>query len=88
MRQTRDILRLRWKQGLSVRDTAQSVDVGVGTVSETTNRAQAAGLEWEAVEKLSDAELEERLYPKTEKATDERAKPDPVYIYTELKRPG
>jgi transposase len=90
MDKTRDILRLRWKQQLSVRDTAASVKVGTGTVSETTNRAKAAGLDWEAVEKLGDAELQEQLYRRTAKATSavERPKPDPVHIHTQLKRPG
>jgi transposase len=87
MRNMRELLRLRWQQGRSVRETALSVGASVGVVSETTSRAKAAELDWEGSEKLPNPELERLLSPSTA-AVIERPKPDPVYIHTELKRPG
>lgn len=87
MRKTREILRLKWVLGRSHRDVERACSVGLGTVSETVSRAKLAGLDWAAVEGLSDEELEARLYPKIPTGTA-RALPDPVYLHTELRRPG
>ena len=40
------------------------------------------------VEGLGDAALEERLYGRPVALTAERARPDPVYLHTELRRAG
>jgi transposase len=88
MRKIREILRLRWQQKLSVRQTAASVATSIGVVSGTAARATAAGLDWATVERVDDAELERRLYPSVAAAATERAKPDPEYIHLELRRPG
>lgn len=86
MRKTREILRLKWQLGRSHRDVKRATGVGVGTVSETLNRALAAGLDWAAVEVLGDDELEARLYPAPNAPT--RPLPDPVRLHMELRRPG
>lgn len=88
MRQIRDILRARWQLGLSVRQAALSVGTSIGVVSSTTSRAKAAGLTWEAAEELDEENLEERLYGAKVAPDAERPQPDPVYIHTELRRPG
>ena len=62
MRRTREILRQRWALGRTQRDIAASTGVSASTAWETLRRAQAAGLTWEAVDGLSDDELELRLY--------------------------
>jgi len=87
MRKTREVLRLKWVLGRSHREIHRATGVGVATVSETATRATAAGLDWAAVERISDDELEERLYPKVSTGTA-RPLPDPVYLHTELRRPG
>jgi len=87
MRKTRELLRLKWVLGRSHREIHRAAGVGVATVSETATRASAAGLDWAAVEKLSDDELEARLYPKVPTGTA-RPLPDPVYLHTELRRAG
>src|SRR5580658_2351845 len=87
MRKSREILRLKWVLGRSHREVERACSVGLGTVSETVGRARVAGLDWAAVERLTDAELEARLYPKLAQGTS-RARPDPVYLHTELHRPG
>jgi len=88
MRQIREILRLRRQQGLSVRETARALGVSVGVVSKMASRAEKAGVTWEVAEGTSDTALEERLYGRPASPTDKRARPDPVYLHTELRRPG
>ncbi len=88
MRQIREILRLRRQQGLSVRETARALGVSVGVVSKTASRAEKAGVTWEVAESESDAALEERLYGRPASPSDDRPRPDPVYLHTELRRPG
>ena len=91
MNRTREILRLRCVQGVSVRATARAVGVGRSAVSETCSRATEAGLHWEVVCQLSDDELERRLYDGSSKETDgeaARPEPDPVWIHREYRRAG
>lgn len=88
MRRIREILRLRRQQGLSVRETARALGVSVGVVSKTASRAEKAGVTWTVAEGMSDVALEERLYGRPVSASDDRPRPDPVYLHTELRRPG
>jgi len=88
MRKTKEILRLRWAQGLSVRETARSVGVSTGVVDKTTCRARAAKLTWEAIETTPEPELEAKLYGLGSQPGAVRAEPDPIYIHRELSRPG
>ena len=62
MRQIREILRQKWTLGLRHRAVARSLGVGLGTISSVTSRAHAAGLDWAAVQTLTDEALEGRLY--------------------------
>jgi transposase len=87
MSRTREVLRLSWPLGESVRRTALAVGVSRSVVSKMVARASAAGLDWEAVEQLDDEELDARLYgvaPKTEKPLE----PDPRWVHQEYKRAG
>src|SRR5512141_962366 len=60
MRKTREILRQKWELGLSHRQVARSLGIGLGTVSETLTRAIVAKLDsWAAVQAVDDAMLEE-----------------------------
>ena len=89
MRKTKEILRLRWSQGLSVRETSRSVGVSTGVVDKTACRARAAGLSWAQIDVLSEAELEAKLYGTGNVAAGAaRAQPDPVYMHQELMRVG
>jgi len=87
MRKTREVLRLRWQLGLTVRQVARSLGISVGVVSKAAGRAKRAGLRWPDVEALSDVELERRLYPEpVVLAQSDRPRPDPVQIHLELRR--
>lgn len=88
MSKTREILRTRWALGLSVREASRATGASTGVVSKTASRAQQAGLTWAAVEALSEAELERRLYGEPAAAQSERAEPDPVWMHRELRRKG
>lgn len=91
MNRVREILRLRWEQGLGVRAVGRAVGVGRSAVSETCARAKEAGLDWSAVSELADDELERRLYEVSseESAGEElRAEPDVVWIHREYRRAG
>src|SRR3990167_6489063 len=68
MRQIRGILRQKWALGLSHRAVAQSLRVGLGTISSVATRAQGVGLDWPQVQALNDAVLEGRLYGRPEGA--------------------
>src|SRR3954453_20266329 len=63
MRDTREILRQKWLLGRSHRAIAESLGVSAGVVGLAARRASDAGLKWEAIEAIDDAELERRLYP-------------------------
>lgn len=91
MKKAREILRLRWEQGRSVREVARATGVSTGVVSSVTNRAARAGLDQAAVQALDDDGLEERLYGRRDakgRRNPDRPLPDPVWIHTELRRHG
>lgn len=90
MRKTREILRLKWQQRRSHREIATALAIGLGTTSEVTKRAREVGVDsWEAVDALSDDELERKLYrePPTSPAKP-RPRPDPAQLHIELRRHG
>jgi transposase len=86
MQKTREVLRLKWVLGRSHREINRAIGVGVATVSEVASRAKVAGLDWAAVERLSDEELEARLYPAPPGPGTKRPLPDPLHLHLELKR--
>jgi transposase len=91
MSKVREILRLRWEQQRSVREVARALDVSIGVVSTVTSRAMGAGLDAAMVAQLDDVALEERLYGRggaKGRRDPERPLPDPVWVHTELRRPG
>lgn len=89
MRHTREILRHKWVFLSSHRQTTAALGVSHGSITQTLQRAQAAGiLAWSAVCALSDDELEARLYPSQQRTSGPRAEPDFAHIDLELRRKG
>ena len=88
MSDTKEILRLRWSVGLSVREVSRATRASTGVVSKTVARAKSAGLTWALVDALGEAELERRLYGGPKGVRTSRAEPDPSFIHRELRRPG
>jgi transposase len=91
MRQVREILRQKWDLGRSHREVAESLGVGVGTISGVLQRATAAGLDWPTAQALTEAALEARLYRRPRAPGPEsapRSWPDCAYIHRERRKPG
>lgn len=88
MRKIREVLRLRWELRRTVREVSRALDISVGVVAKIVARAKTAGLSWEDAEKLDEVGLEERLYGRPAAPGDTRARPDPIYMHQELRRPG
>lgn len=88
MRKIREVLRLK-SCGRSQREIASSVCVAVGTVSGYLQRAAEAGLTWERVQVMTDAEVNGALYRdagRNNAAT--RAPIDYSHVHSELHRTG
>jgi transposase len=89
MRKIKEILRLNWACGLSVKKIAQSCGVARSTVGDYLMRARAAGLSWPLPEEMSEAEIEARLFPgHRERSEIEYPLPDWAAIHKEKKRDG
>jgi transposase len=88
MRHTREILRHKWLLGSSHRLVTLSLKVSHGAITDTTQRAVRAGLDWDSVCALLDSELEQLLYPPPPSAGTLRPEPDFVTIDLELRRKG
>jgi len=89
MRQVREMLRLKYEQGLPHRAIARACGVGLGTVSEYCRRARQAGLTWPLPAEWDDAQLEARLFQRVGDVVGvPRPLPDMAWVHQELKRPG
>ena len=58
MRKVREVLRLKYACGASVRTIARSVGVGHSTVAEYLRRTAVIGITWPVPAEIDDAELE------------------------------
>jgi transposase len=89
MRKIREVLRLRFAQGLSQRTIGVSLGLSTGAVNSYLGRARMVGLDWPLADGFSDAELETLLYPAPpEIATERRPVPDWAVVHRELRRPN
>src|SRR6202041_2015240 len=89
MRKIREVLRLRFAQGLSQRAIGISLRLSTGAVNTYLNRARLAGLRWPLPDGLDDAQLETRLYPPPSlMAAEQRPVPDWAVVHRELRRPN
>jgi transposase len=91
MRQIREILRQKWVLGRPHREVAESLRIGLGTVSVVLERAKQAGLDWPTVQTLTEEALEARLYTRPLIAVPETAArpwPDCAYIHRERRKAG
>ena len=87
MRRVRDVLRLRFGEGLSLREVSASLGIPFTTVSDHARRAAAAGLGWPLPDDLDDAALEVRLFAVVGAPEGRRPEPDWAKIHIELRRP-
>lgn len=89
MRKIKDVLRLSYSAGLSQRAIAQSLNLGLGTVSIYLARARDAGVSWPLPANLDEAALGRLLFP-TQPLEGQRRFTDADYpaVHAELKRKG
>lgn len=89
MRKIKEVLRLKFGHGRSIRQIGKSCHIGKTTVSEYIQRAEAAGLNWPLPEDLDDTALESLLYPVLEDVQNKRqSMPSMEYLYQELSKPN
>ena len=86
MRRIKEILRLRFGLGLSIRQIAGSCSISHGGVASYLQRAQVAHLSWPLPEELDDAALEALLFPSaTNNLAQDTPMPDFRRIHEELR---
>ncbi len=83
MSKVREVLRLKFEIGLSLRDIAASCNCGKSTVEDIFKRVQNENITWPC--NLSDKELLSRIYPPVENQHKSSAL-DLNYIYSEMKK--
>ena len=89
MRKVREVLRLKYACGASVRTIARSVGVGHTTVAEYLRRTAVIGITWPVPVEIDDAELERRLFtPAGFHKAPTRVMPDWNHVHAELGRRG
>ena len=74
MRKIREVLRLKFDVGLSVRKTAARLSIGHSSAGDYLCRFAASGLQWPL--DISDAEFNRRLFPPPRSAGAHRPAPD------------
>jgi transposase len=88
VRQIRDVLRLHHELHLSARGIGRSLGVHPKTIKRLLDRAERASLGWPLPPDLSEAALEELLYPVPPTANTPRPEPDVRNIHLELRQRG
>jgi len=83
----RQILRLI-NQGISQRRTAISCQCSRNTVSRVVKRAEELKLSWNTCKEKTDADLENLMFPKTDKNNNLRRYPDLSYLHKQLAHQG
>ena len=84
-----EILRLKYKLGLSYRKIARSCSISPETVEKVLRRAEKAGITWPLPDETDNTRLEEFLYGKqTPFSGAKRPLPEMDYIHRELRRKG
>lgn len=89
MRKIKEVLRLKFVQGLSNRRIAAACGIARPTVAEYLRRAASAGLSWPLAEHLDDSRLEQLLFPPPpDLPAQARGIPDWHQVHQELKHKG
>lgn len=89
MRKIREILRLRYAGGLSIRQIRASTKVSVGAIQKLLVKADALALGWPLPAELNETELARLFYPEADTRVSRRFQvPEWSVIHQELKRKG
>ncbi len=88
MRKIKEVLRLRFEQGLSHRSIATSCGIGITSAREYLIRAKEAGLSWPLPPELDDGALEALLFTSPKPADANRGRLDWPAAHHELRKKG
>ncbi len=89
MRNLREILRLRYQSGLSLRQIKGSQRVSLGAVQKIISKAEALALDWEKIMQFDDQQLARLFYPESDaRVSNQFQCPDWVEVHQELRRKG
>ncbi len=66
MRKIRDVIRLNYSAGISIRQIHSSTKISVGSVQKLLKKAQELKLSWPLPESLNDSELARLFYPQAD----------------------
>jgi transposase len=89
MRRVREVLRLRYACGASVRVISRSIGIGRTAVAEYIRRAAVVGITWPIPDDLDDTTLERKLFAPAGHAPPQgRPLPDWNLVHGELRRRG
>lgn len=87
MRKIKEVLRLKFAKGRSIRQISKSCDIGRTTVSDYIGRAERAGLTWPLPVDLDDKAIEALLYPSVKSGNLKKCSmPSMEYLHHELRR--
>ncbi len=88
MRMIKEILRLRYSNGLNQKQISKALGCARSTLQECLQRASTAGLSWPLPGELDDEQLESMLYKGNGATISKKSQPDCLHIHNELKRKG
>ena len=89
MRKIRDVLRLHYECKLGNREVGASCSLSPSTVHDYVERAQRADLTWEAVSRMSDAQVEACLFKFVGRGEPQQRVPiDFALVHAEMHRPA
>lgn len=84
VRRTREVLRYKFENEMSLERISKALGIGKGSVYNTISRFEESGLNWPLPPDYPDSRLESVLYPS---AADRGPLPDVAYLEKELRRP-
>jgi len=88
MRKIRDVLRLSFGQGLSLRQVSASAQVPFTTAADYVRRAKQAEVSWPLPEGLDDEALHALLFRPREGSAQDRPLPEWAEVHQEMRRKG
>ena len=88
MRRIREVLRLHLQAGLSFGDIGRALKISKSVAAKYASLARSAGVDWALVERLTDEQLQARLYRPALRRSSHQLAPDFALVHQELKRAG
>jgi transposase len=88
MRRIRETLRLHLQAKLSYTEVGRALKISKSVVGKYVSLARAADVDWDRVQRLSDEDLEARLFRPAVPRSSHQLAPDFALVHQELKRAG